>query len=919
MIRIKLIYHKIIAFCRGEMTYKTKRVMNMRRLLIVMLGLVILVSIGNSLQFSYENSGIATRAQVKAVSHSPIKINSNTQFATLAASEGWPGNGTVGNPYIISDYDINATGYGYGIYIGNVTVYFIIRNCTIYDAVEKSLPYNGGNGIMLYGDNHGIIYNNTIYDNGRHGIYCDYCTGVIIENNTVYKNTNSGIRVDYGGSNIIKGNTVYSNGGYGINLYISSGNKVWDNNLTNDSIALGKRIAFTTQEISTNNTVNGKPVYYYSNVNFNNATLPSDAGEVILGNVTYAIVSGENISNMDVGIFVGFSKNIVIERNNISGFTWYGIYYGFTNYTRIENNTIFNGVTDADGIHLYYSKGNTIYGNNISACTNGVYLQYSDSNEVISNKFNSMSNEAVYVDSSDSSVITNNICTNSYDGIYVYNTYSADIENNTCINISYSAIKVDSSNTVTIKYNLCINSNTGINIYYSSVTVENNNCSFDKYGIYEYTDGWYDDCSISTNTLLNDTYGIYSYVFSSSSKTYITSNEIINTVRGITISGTNFDVSANRFIGGVYAVSNSPVGIEMDVVSNSNIYDNILTSKSGDFLIGWGLSAYQISSTTKIKNNTISYFMIGIEIDYSSGSTIIDNSIMCPLNMSLYGIIIQNSSNIALYSNSFSNTSIMLLGNKNTFTTQRIPTNNTVNGLPVYYFKNADMYNLVFSSSSGEIIIGNITNFVIDSQSIRRGTIGIEIGYSENLNIKNSNITGNIYGIYMVMTNYTVINGCTMSHNMDGLYMINSNNNEITNNTFSNNTRYGIEITEKSSYNQIYSNYFYFNHGSNGTYNASHIQAYDSGTNNSWNSLGRGNYWYDWANNNDTNDQNNDGIVDWPYKIDGGNSEDYFPLKNTTAPTPVPEFNTVYVYCAMLVVLVFVFIQRKRDSKIKIS
>jgi hypothetical protein len=53
-----------------------------------------------------------------------------------------------------------------------------------------------------------------------------------------------------------------------------------------------------------------------------------------------------------------------------------------------------------------------------------------------------------------------------------------------------------------------------------------------------------------------------------------------------------------------------------------------------------------------------------------------------------------------------------------------------------------------------------------------------------------------------------------------------------------------------------------------------------------------GNYWYDWANNNDTNDQNHDGIVDWPYMIDGGLAKDNFPLKNATSViAPLPPRN----------------------------
>ena len=111
-------------------------------------------------------------------------------------------------------------------------------------------------------------------------------------------------------------------------------------------------------------------------------------------------------------------------------------------------------------------------------------------------------------------------------------------------------------------------------------------------------------------------------------------------------------------------------------------------------------------------------------------------------------------------------------------------------------------------------------------------------------------------------------------------------------NLFVNNTNYGLFLSV-GSYNLIYNNSFYYNHGSNKTYNASCVQATDYGLNNSWNSTtGYGNYWLDWAENNDTNDQNDDGIVDWPYKIDGGaKAQDEKPLKEPEI--LIPELGTV--------------------------
>ncbi len=71
--------------------------------------------------------------------HGIIRINSDAEFAQIAQQEGWPGDGSESNPYIIEGYEIDAQGVGNCIYIGNTTVHFIIRNCYLHGAYYQSL------------------------------------------------------------------------------------------------------------------------------------------------------------------------------------------------------------------------------------------------------------------------------------------------------------------------------------------------------------------------------------------------------------------------------------------------------------------------------------------------------------------------------------------------------------------------------------------------------------------------------------------------------------------------------------------------------------------------------------------------------------------------------------------------------------
>ena len=62
--------------------------------------------------------------------HAPIRIDSNADFPGIASA----GDGSVGNPWVIENWDINGTGVGYCIYVGNTTEYFEVRNCSLYNA-----------------------------------------------------------------------------------------------------------------------------------------------------------------------------------------------------------------------------------------------------------------------------------------------------------------------------------------------------------------------------------------------------------------------------------------------------------------------------------------------------------------------------------------------------------------------------------------------------------------------------------------------------------------------------------------------------------------------------------------------------------------------------------------------------------------
>ena len=92
--------------------------------------------------------------------HAPIRIDSNSDFANQAVIEGWAGSGTQWDPYIIENYDINGSGYGNCIYIGNTTVHFRIRDCYFHHASGNPYYLYWDAGLVLYYVQNGRVENN---------------------------------------------------------------------------------------------------------------------------------------------------------------------------------------------------------------------------------------------------------------------------------------------------------------------------------------------------------------------------------------------------------------------------------------------------------------------------------------------------------------------------------------------------------------------------------------------------------------------------------------------------------------------------------------------------------------------------------------------------------------------------------------
>ena len=257
--------------------------------------------------------------------------------------------------------------------------------------------------------------------------HADYCN---ISNINCSNNRGDDISLSCSNNNIIS-NNICSNGWEGITLTNSNNNKIKDNTMFKNGIVIrGLSLSHYTHEIDESNTVNGKPVYYWKDVE--RGRIPDGAGQVILVNCKNVVVENQNLNNASIGIQIAFSSDITIKNNNCSNNGDHGIYLCYSN-----NNFILNNDCTANnwaGIGLWWYSNNNIISNN-NCLDGGIGIALMDSNN---------------------NLISNNDYLDNLDGIYLYDSNNNIILNNNCSNNKDSSICMGNSANNKLSGNLML-------------------------------------------------------------------------------------------------------------------------------------------------------------------------------------------------------------------------------------------------------------------------------------------------------------------------------------------------------------------------------------------------------------------------------------------------------------------------------
>jgi len=446
-----------------------------------------------------------------------IYINGNAGFT--AANGVVAGDGTVGDPYIIENWDISAEN-AHGIWINNTTAYFVIRNSVVENGwwtyygiyldnvmngrIENCISQNNSlginlehssnntisnntsssnrwSGIPLSDSDNNILDNNTLSSNGEYDIYLKGSSNNTLTNNTC-ENSYYGINISHSDNLIISNNTSENAGWYGIVIIYSSNNTLTNNTYSSNRYNFGvwgSDISHFDHDIDSSNLVEGRPIYY----------LRGHEDEVIgpFMNVGYlALVRCDNIR----------VENLTIENNE------QGILLASTQNSQVINSTFRSNVF---GISLYFSDNNTLNNNTSSGNDDyGIRLYLSDNNTLNNNTSSGNDDYGIRLRFSDNNTLDTNTCENNQYGIHLYNSSNNIIKNNTCENNDWYGIRLEGSSNNTLTNNTCENNGwDGTSLYRSSNnTISNNNLKNNGTGIYVYSNSNHN--LVYQNNLINN-------------------------------------------------------------------------------------------------------------------------------------------------------------------------------------------------------------------------------------------------------------------------------------------------------------------------------------------------------------------------------------------------------------------------------
>ena len=469
----------------------------------------------NTLYSHLGNEQIIPRTKVSLISythHTPITIVGNDDFS----NQGWPGEGTVDEPYVIEG--LNITSSSTCISISDTRVYFEIRNCLI-----SSPSISDNTGIHINNATHGRIYDCVIdsHSSGIHLQRSDYCE---LMNNYAINSSESGIHLSFTNDCTLFQNTANFNLIHGF-LLESAFNTTLIQNTAYDNLINGYHFEGSSTHCTlirneaSENSDNG---FYFYHSHFtkliDNYAVGNSAAGFYADYAYYSDFNNNTVSNNEHGVVVVHSDycefyfNTAIENDN------YGFFFRSQSLTIINNTAIDNGGT---GFSVYDSDNCKLINNTALRNSNGFGVS-GDFNEIFQNT--ALNNSRSFVFSGTYGNVSQNTAINSNSIGFALSPASDFVVTNNIAITQWSYAKsfgIYTSVRCNLSNNYASSGIIGFDVYESNDTIIENNTliNHSNYGVLIYKSM---NNTIWNNTIVGSTiYGAYLYLDSEDNLLYL--------------------------------------------------------------------------------------------------------------------------------------------------------------------------------------------------------------------------------------------------------------------------------------------------------------------------------------------------------------------------------------------------------------
>ncbi|MGY5870912.1 MAG: NosD domain-containing protein [Candidatus Thorarchaeota archaeon] len=363
------------------------------------------------------------QAVADLIPHNPLTIVGNSELASAALAESWPGNGTALNPFVIEGYSFfnDST----CLSISDTSDYLTIRNCSF----AWVGPFYYGEGILLESVIN-IIITNCTFNQQDSGVRIRYSSNCVVRNVTCTSLRGYGIYFLECQDILVEDNTIIGVR-YGISIrYALDFGTIRRNTLINSCIYFNGDDPSHFILNATENTVNGLPFGYFYNISDTTIDM-SGYGNVVVANCSNIVASNGNFVNVSISLTLAFCRNLSIN-NVTSRYGRIGVNNNFCTNCSLINSTF---IDNTYSVLIQYSGNCRVLNNSFIGNGNvavGVYLYEVQGIEVSENNmFTENSYIGIHGELCNDSIFNNNTIAGYSYGIQLSRTLNCNVTQNT--------------------------------------------------------------------------------------------------------------------------------------------------------------------------------------------------------------------------------------------------------------------------------------------------------------------------------------------------------------------------------------------------------------------------------------------------------------------------------------------------------